>query len=116
VRPVFLEPNYDEQWGVDHGIASHDLEEKLAAYSDASDVFIISPTYYGITPDIQAFANLCHERGIPLIVDEAWEPHFAFTRTCPYPRFGEARTFLSAASTKPWPVWSTLPSSCSKAS
>jgi arginine decarboxylase len=78
VRPVFLEPDYDSEWDIDHGVPARELEQKLSANPDTKAVFIIGPTYFGITPDIAALAKLCHDRRIPLIVDEAWGPHFAF--------------------------------------
>ncbi|MBV9081430.1 MAG: DegT/DnrJ/EryC1/StrS family aminotransferase [Acidobacteriaceae bacterium] len=61
VRTVFLEPDYDDSWDVGHGISVAELENKLAANPNAKAVFIIGPTYYGITPDIQTLANLCHD-------------------------------------------------------
>ena len=83
VRPVFLEPDYDREWDIDHGVPSRELQEKLSANPDTKAVFIIGPTYFGITPDIAALANVCHAHGIPLIVDEAWGPHFAFHAEMP---------------------------------
>jgi arginine decarboxylase len=78
VRAVFLEPDFGEVWDIHHCITVGELREKLHANSDAKAVFVTGPTYYGTTPDVQALANQCHEHGIPLIVDAAWGPHFAF--------------------------------------
>jgi arginine decarboxylase len=38
----------------------------------------VSPTPYGTCADIEAIAGLCHQRGKPLIVDEAWGAHLPF--------------------------------------
>ena len=41
-------------------------------------VFITSPTYEGKCSDIKNIARVCHEKGIPLIVDAAHGAHFGF--------------------------------------
>jgi arginine decarboxylase len=78
VRPVFLEPDHDDWWDIEHGIAPAELERQLTSHPDAKAVFVTSPSYYGVTSDIATLAELCHSRGIPLVVDEAWGPHFPF--------------------------------------
>ncbi|GHO48887.1 aminotransferase class I/II-fold pyridoxal phosphate-dependent enzyme [Ktedonospora formicarum] len=47
-------------------------------HPDAKGVILVSPTVYGITSDTKTLADICHAHHIPLIVDEAWGPHFAF--------------------------------------
>ncbi|MFI5914454.1 aminotransferase class I/II-fold pyridoxal phosphate-dependent enzyme [Dactylosporangium sp. NPDC051541] len=36
---------------------------------------MVSPTPYGTCADLEALAEVCHRRGKPLIVDEAWGAH-----------------------------------------
>jgi arginine decarboxylase len=43
----------------------------------------VSPTPYGTCADIEAIAGLCHQRGKPLIVDEAWGAHLPFHEDLP---------------------------------
>ncbi|MBR0086057.1 MAG: amino acid decarboxylase, partial [Lachnospiraceae bacterium] len=50
---------------------------------DVSAVVITSPTYDGIVSDVKGIAEVCHERDIPLIVDEAHGAHFAFSNEFP---------------------------------
>lgn len=45
---------------------------------------MVSPTYYGVTSDIAALADLCHARGLPLICDAAWGGAFAFCEALPH--------------------------------
>nr|WP_229362101.1 aminotransferase class I/II-fold pyridoxal phosphate-dependent enzyme [Sphingomonas sp. PL-96] len=85
VKPVFLEPRYDDQWDIDHGQPLTELSAKLEAHPGTKAVFIVSPTYFGVVPDVAGMAALCHKRGIPLVVDEAWGPHFAFHPDMPIP-------------------------------
>ncbi|WP_242952214.1 aminotransferase class I/II-fold pyridoxal phosphate-dependent enzyme [Butyrivibrio sp. YAB3001] len=45
---------------------------------DVKAVFITSPTYEGKCSDLRGIAKICHEHGIPLIVDGAHGAHFGF--------------------------------------
>ena len=47
-------------------------------HPDAAGALIVSPTPYGTCADIEGIAKVCHERGKPLIVDEAWGAHLPF--------------------------------------
>jgi arginine/lysine/ornithine decarboxylase len=78
VRPTFLHPEIDDELDVEHGVMPEYVREMLAIRPNAKAVFIVSPTYYGVVSDVKAIAEACHERDIPLIVDEAWGPHFPF--------------------------------------
>ena len=51
--------------------------------NDAEAVFITSPTYDGISSDIRAIADICHEKGVILIVDSAHGAHFGLDDRLP---------------------------------
>ncbi|NED83330.1 ornithine decarboxylase, partial [Streptomyces sp. SID11233] len=53
-------------------------EAAFAAHPDAKGALVTSPTPYGTTADLRALADLCHARGKPLLVDEAWGAHLPF--------------------------------------
>ena len=53
-------------------------EIRAAITSDTKAVFITSPTYEGKCADVRGIADVCHEAGIPLIVDAAHGAHFGF--------------------------------------
>ncbi|MFL5788655.1 MAG: aminotransferase class I/II-fold pyridoxal phosphate-dependent enzyme [Flavisolibacter sp.] len=78
VTPVFLQPVIDNEQDIEHGITPQYLEEMLEVHKDAKAVLIVSPTYYGIVSDVRSLSKICHKHDIPLIVDEAWGPHFPF--------------------------------------
>ena len=40
-------------------------------------------TYYGMSADVAGCAAVCHEAGVPLVVDQAWGPHFGFHPSLP---------------------------------
>jgi arginine decarboxylase len=83
VMPVFLHPSIDDELDIEHGITPEHLEEMISAHPDVKGVFIVSPTYYGVTSDIKTLAEICHKHEIPLVVDEAWGPHFPFHSELP---------------------------------
>jgi arginine decarboxylase len=85
VKVTFLEPDYDDDWNVEHGIPVEEVRRKLASHPDAKAVFVVSPTYYGVSSVLKTIAGVCHERGVPLVVDEAWGPHYAFHPSYPKP-------------------------------
>jgi len=78
LRPVFLEPDQDDAWDIEHGISVAEMERQLAAHPEAKGAMIVSPTFFGVVPNLRALADVCHRHGKPLVVDEAWGPHLVF--------------------------------------
>lgn len=95
-RPIWLEPRWDDRFGVAHGLDVA-VVEKAIAETDARALWLLHPTYYGTTGDIGALAGLCRERGVRLLVDGAHSPHFAFHPELPTAaeRSGAAATVQS---------------------
>jgi arginine/lysine/ornithine decarboxylase len=95
-RPVWIEPRWDPDFGVAHGLDAGAVER---AFSDsgASALWLLHPTYYGTTGDIAALADLCRHNGATLLVDGAHSPHFAFHPDLPLPgeKAGAAATVQS---------------------
>jgi lysine decarboxylase len=76
--PVFVAPEYDHELGMANGVSPDALARKLADHPQARAAFIVSPTYYGMGADVPACAEVAHAAGVPLVVDQAWGPHFGF--------------------------------------
>jgi lysine decarboxylase len=76
--PAFVAPEIDEAIGMAHGVLPAALERALAEHADARAVFVVSPTYYGMCADVAGLAAVAHAAGVPLVVDQAWGPHFGF--------------------------------------
>lgn len=76
----YIYPEIIEESGIQGGIELGELRRILEADKEnrIGAVFLTSPTYEGIVSDIKNLAEIVHERGIPLIVDEAHGAHFAF--------------------------------------
>jgi len=82
-RPTFVAPEYEEELGMAHGVTPEALERALEQTPEARAAFIVSPTYYGMSADVAGCAAVCHEAGVPLVVDQAWGPHFGFHPALP---------------------------------
>src|SRR5947209_7176531 len=76
--PAFVNATYDDELGMAHGVTPDALRDALAAHPDATAAFIVSPTYYGMATDVAGCAEVAHAAGVPLVVDQAWGPHFGF--------------------------------------
>jgi arginine decarboxylase len=83
-RPVWLEPRWDDRFGVAHGIDA-DVVERAFRDSGAKALWVLHPTYYGTTGDIAALAELSRRHDATLLVDGAHSPHFAFHPDLPTP-------------------------------
>jgi arginine decarboxylase len=76
--PTFVAPEYDPELGMAHGVTPEALEAALDRCPGAAAAFLVSPTYYGLAADVEALAAVCHARGVPLVIDQSWGPHFGF--------------------------------------
>jgi arginine/lysine/ornithine decarboxylase len=83
LQPTWVHPRYDAGLHLAHPPAPDDVRAALDRDSDVAGVLITSPTPYGTCADITAIADLCHERGLPLLVDEAWGAHLPFHERLP---------------------------------
>ncbi|ONK10232.1 ornithine decarboxylase [Streptomyces sp. MP131-18] len=78
VRPIWVDPQWDPDLHLAHPPAPEAFEAAFAAHPDARGALVTSPTPYGTCTDLAAVAAVCHARGRPLIVDEAWGAHLPF--------------------------------------
>jgi arginine decarboxylase len=81
--PHFVAPEYDAELGITHCVTPEALERALHEAPDARAAFLVSPTYYGMAADVAGCAEVAHGAGVPLVVDQAWGPHFGFTDLLP---------------------------------
>lgn len=83
IRPIYLNPSYEEQYQILGGIPIMALEECLIAYPEAKGVLVVSPTYEGLVSDIEGIAKVVHKYKKILIVDEAHGAHFVWNKKFP---------------------------------
>ena len=78
LEPVWLDVDFIEEWGIFSKVKADKLESILSKNKDIAGCVIVSPTYEGVISDVRQIAGICHERNIPLIVDEAHGAHLFF--------------------------------------
>ena len=78
LRPAFVAPELDPELGIAHCLTPDSLAEAIDASPDAVAAMVVSPTYFGACADLVGLAAAAHERGLPLVVDEAWGAHLHF--------------------------------------
>ncbi|PPG38900.1 ornithine decarboxylase [Pseudoclavibacter sp. RFBA6] len=83
LKARWITPQWDAQLHLAHPPSPGEVERMWLRYPDASAALIVSPTPYGTCADIAGIAEICHKRGKPLIVDEAWGAHLPFHDTLP---------------------------------
>ncbi len=81
--PTWVAPEYEPVLGMAHGVTPESVRAGLEATPGAKAVFIVSPTYYGMAADVEGCAQVAHEAGVPLVVDQSWGPHLGFHEELP---------------------------------
>lgn len=82
-NPVFLHPVLDKTLGIAHGLSVETVEQGLRENPDAKALVVINPTYFGIAADLTRIVEVAHERGVPVLVDEAHGVHSCFHEALP---------------------------------
>jgi arginine decarboxylase len=83
--PVWLLPQWDERFGIGHGLTVASVQEAIALNRSAKAMIVLNPTYFGTVANISKIASLCKQNDIVLIADEAHGPHFRFGDDFPIP-------------------------------
>lgn len=83
VEPVYMMPKIDPGTDLILNLTPEQVEETLRQNPDAKAVLITNPTYFGLTTDIEAIAEIVHRYDKILLVDEAHGGHLHFHSALP---------------------------------
>jgi lysine decarboxylase len=83
LRPSFMAPELDPELRIAHTVTPETLDKALDQTPNAAAALVVSPTYFGAVADVAGQAEVAHAHGVPLIVDEAWGAHLAFSDELP---------------------------------
>ena len=75
-----LYPELLEEYDIYEAVTGDQIRLALEREPDIGAVLIVSPTYEGRIADVAGIARFVHDRGIPLIVDEAHGAHLGLNR------------------------------------
>ena len=83
LSPVWVLPELDPVSGLPAGLDVAAVRAALVAHPEARAVFSVEPGYAGALSDVAGLAAAAHDRGVPLLVDQAWAAHFGFHPALP---------------------------------
>ena len=83
LKPRFVAPALDDDLGIANCMTPEALEEALSREPLPVAALIVSPTYFGAVADVAALAEVAHAHDVPLVVDESWGAHLAFSDELP---------------------------------
>ncbi|UUU35892.1 ornithine decarboxylase [Streptomyces sp. CA-210063] len=78
VEPIWVHPEFDTERHLAHPPEPDDVRRRLREHPDAKGMLLITPVDWGTCADVRGVARVCHEFGVPLLVDEAWGAHLPF--------------------------------------
>ncbi|MDT7782927.1 MAG: arginine decarboxylase [Pseudonocardiales bacterium] len=78
LRPVWLPAELDERFGIPTGVSVATVEQALTENPSAVALFCVEPGYLGTLSDLPAIVALARQRGVPVVVDQAWGAHLGF--------------------------------------
>jgi lysine decarboxylase len=78
IQPVWVRPRWDRDLHLAHPPGPEAFEEAFSRNPEAVGALITTPSPYGTCSDLKEIAAVCHRRGRPLVVDEAWGAHLPF--------------------------------------
>ncbi len=83
LQPRWITPQWDAERHLSHPPSPEQVEDGWRRHPDADAALVVSPSPYGTCADLAGIAEVCHRRGKPLIVDEAWGAHLPFHENLP---------------------------------
>ena len=82
-KPVYMDCQFDERWGIPLGVSLDDAVKTMDAHPEAKAILLVYPNYYGVGVDIEKIVQEAHKRGVIVLVDEAHGPHLPFSENLP---------------------------------
>jgi lysine decarboxylase len=81
--PIFVHPDIDSDLGIANGVPFQTMKKAIDVHPDAKAVFVINPTYFGMTSDLKKIVEYAHAHGMMVLVDEAHGTQFYFSDMLP---------------------------------
>ncbi len=81
--PIFVHPDIDGDLGIANGVTYEAYAHAIEEHPDAAALFIINPTYFGVSSDIRRITELAHDNDILVLADEAHGAQFYFSDKLP---------------------------------
>ena len=95
--PVYVQPEINTELGIAMGVTVESIKKAIKQNPHAKAVFVINPTYYGMTSDIKSIVRTAHMHDMAVLADEAHGAHMSFHDDFPLTAM-EVGADMSAAS------------------
>lgn len=82
--PKYINANYNKKYNLITGIEPEDIKAAFEEDPLIKAVVVVSPNFFGVCLKLKEIAEIVHEYGAYLIVDEAHAPHLAFSELSEY--------------------------------
>ena len=83
-EPIFVTPEWDEKTKTASYVSLENIHQALQAFPLAKGVILTYPNYYGVVSShLESIISFCHEKNIPVLVDEAHGAHFKANKAFP---------------------------------
>lgn len=81
--PIFVDPEYNHDLGIADGVKVETYIEAMDSNPDVKAIFVINPTYFGVSCDLKRLVEEAHKRDVIVMVDEAHGAHLSFCDQLP---------------------------------
>lgn len=78
IKPVFIDPEINEEFGIPTAIDAETVVKAMSSNPGLKGLILTSPSYFGVSPDLDGISDICRRNGMKLLVDEAHGSHFYF--------------------------------------
>ncbi len=82
-NPIFIEPEYDYEYGFAKNLSAQVVKQAIDNNPFAKAILLIHPTYFGEVLDLEDIIDYAHQKNIYVLVDEAHGTHYAFSNLLP---------------------------------
>jgi len=82
-KPVFVEPEFNEEFGIITNLTVEEIEKAIKENPDAKVLLVTTPNYYGLQGRVKDIIDLGHKYGLRVLIDEAHGAHFPFNEKFP---------------------------------
>ena len=76
--PIYLQPEFDLELGMFHGVNTEYVKTMIDKNLNAKAILLINPTYYGAVSQLKEIAKYAHSKNMVVLVDEAHGAHLSF--------------------------------------
>lgn len=83
VWPIWIQPKVNQNLDILLDSLPEQIETAIAKFPEAKAVFVTSPTYNGVSTDLEKIVKIVHQYGKVLLLDEAHGPHLKFHKDLP---------------------------------